>query len=50
MQRIFILGATLLVSYENEMEFLKIGNVKGSLEMDSRSGLLIMIGLQSNVH
>ena len=31
---------TLLVRCENEMKFLKIGNVKGHHEMNSQSGLV----------
>jgi len=35
----FILGTTLLDRYENEKEFLREGNVKGPLGMDSRTAL-----------
>ena len=37
-KRVFILATTLLDRYENEIEFMREGNVKGPLEMDSRSG------------
>jgi len=35
---VFILAMALLDRYENEIEFMREGNVKGPLEMDSRSG------------
>ena len=35
---VFILATALLDRYENEIEFLREDNVKGPLEMDSRSG------------
>ena len=33
-----ILSTTLLDGYENKIEFLREGNVKGPLGMDSRTG------------
>jgi len=33
-----ILATAQLDRYENEIEFVREGNVKGPLEMDSRSG------------
>jgi len=35
---VFILATALLDRYENKIEFMREGNVKGPLEMDSRSG------------